>query len=424
MRPRWFNRISVVHALILTLVSSACAPVPMADGGTSPDSTKATAGADPSSQARAADSALVSADPASASKSAAAETTVATKSSVATVSHPVSTFDGAVQRTFDVRQTATIAGIQPGTRLVKMWIAIPDDVPGQKVLDLDVVDFPGTWSLASDESFGNRFIYAEIPNPAPGNVSLAVDYSVRRDLVALEIDPAKTRPLTDDDRKLFAEELRKDVPLMKVTPEIEKLALEVCGTETNPAIQAKKIFEHVADFADHYSKDPSKPHCGRGAAEDCLAQMGGCCTDLHSLFISLARARGIPARLEFGLRLNPKNEGIEYDPGYRCWVDYFIPGYGWIPTDVVAGDSGGRPEREAYTSGLDARRLWLCRGRDFDLTPKQTGARINTMIIGHAEIDGKRVPVLPLLDGTPSPFTRKVRFTERKPETTPAVASN
>jgi hypothetical protein len=36
------------------------------------------------------------------------------------------------------------------------------------------------------------------------------------------------------------------------------------------------------------------------------------------------------------------------------------------------------------------------------------------MIIGCAEIDGKRVSVLPGVDGKPSPFNRTLKFVERK----------
>src|SRR6185503_19355741 len=120
--------------------------------------------------------------------------------------------------------------------------------------------------------------------------------------------------------------------------ESQKLADEACGAETNLALQAQKLLALVADTADHYSKDPSKPKCGVGDAGDCLTNGGGCCTELHSLFIALARARGIPARLQMGYRLKEANAGKEVDPGYRCWAEYFLPGYGWVPADIVEAD--------------------------------------------------------------------------------------
>jgi transglutaminase-like putative cysteine protease len=308
----------------------------------------------------------------------------------------------------------TLKAIPPGSGLVRLWIPFPGDNPAQRVLNLNVASAPGPWKIVRETEHGNRFLFVEVQKPSSTELSTILDFTVRREPVRVQLDPSRAGRLTAEQRAFFAEELRPDVPLMQVTDEIKLKANQACGIETNIVLQAQKLFEYVADYADHYSKDPTKPRCGRGAAEDCLAQKGGCCTDLHSLFIALARSRGIPARLQMGLRVQPQNEGKDVDPGYRCWVEYFVPGYGWIPTDIVAGDAGGLAERQAYVSGLDDRRLWYCEGRNFELTPRQEGGRVNTVIVGYAEIDGKRVPVLPAADGTPSPLVRTLRFTERR----------
>ena len=318
-----------------------------------------------------------------------------------------------VTRTYDVTQTVTLKSIPKGAKQVRMWIALPDDAPQQKVLDIQVRNAPPGARMERDAEYGNRFLYAEFDQPRTDSVSVTVDFSVRRDPVHIDLDAKAALPLTDAHRALLAEYLRGDVPLMEVTPEIRQRADAACGTDTNIVVQSRKLFDHVADFADHYSKDPSKPTCGRGAAQDCVVNQGGCCTDLHSLFIAMARARGIPTRLQFGLRLQAKNLGKEVDPGYRCWVEFFVPGYGWAPTDIVAADAGDAAGRNAYFAGLDERRLWYCEGRNFDLVPRQTGPKVNTMIIGLAEIDGVRVPVLPAEDGTPSPLSRTVKLSER-----------
>jgi len=318
-----------------------------------------------------------------------------------------------VTRTYDVTQTVTLKSIPKDAKQVRLWIALPDDAPQQKVLDIQVKNAPAGARMERDAEFGNRFLYAEYNAPKTDSVSVTVDFSVRRDPVHIELDAASALPLTDAHRALLAEYLRADVPLMEVTPDIQQRADAACGSDTNIVVQSRKLFDHVADFADHYSKDPTKPTCGRGAAEDCIVNQGGCCTDLHSMFIAMARARGIPTRLQFGLRLQAKNAGKDVDPGYRCWVEFFVPGYGWAPTDIVAADAGDAAGRNAYFAGLDERRLWYCEGRNFDLVPRQTGPKVNTMIIGLAEIDGVRVPVLPAEDGTPSPLSRTVKFTER-----------
>ncbi len=316
-------------------------------------------------------------------------------------------------RVYHVQQTAKLSDIPAGTKTVRWWISIPDNERHQDLLDFAVTAAPGTWRVERDADRGNRFLYVEVDSPKESTIEAVVEFTLRREPVLISIDPAKVGPITEAHRRLYAEEVRRDAPHMSVTPTLQAAADEVCGDDTNPATQAYKLLAHVSGAADHYSKDPTKPTCGIGDADTCMEKGGGCCTDLHSLFISLARARGIPARMEMGYRINPKNEGQVYDPGYRCWVEYFVPNYGWIPADIVEADAPDGMGPARWFTGLTERRLWLNEGREFNLRPTQAGGPVNTMIIGHAEIDGKPARVLPEGD-LATQMTRTIRFTEVK----------
>ncbi len=328
--------------------------------------------------------------------------------------------DEATPRTYRVRQSVVLSDIPEGARKVRWWIAVPDDDRAQEVLDMAVAISPGTWSLQRDPEQGNRFLYVEVDQPRGPSLETVVEFTLRRRPIRVAVDPAKVGELSADQLELFVEELRTDAPHMQVTEATRKTATGVCGDEQNLAIQATKLLEYVAGFADHYSKDPSKPKCGVGDANDCITNRGGCCTDLHSLFISLARSRGIPARLQMGYRLLAKNLGNEVDPGYRCWPEYFLPGYGWVPADIVEADAVEGEERSLWLSGLSERRLWLNQGREFVLTPRQDGPRVNTMVIGYAEIDGKPARVLPEGEKQ-AQLARKVRFVELTEDETAAL---
>ncbi len=316
-------------------------------------------------------------------------------------------------RTYAIEQTVTLSEIPAGTRQVRWWVSIPDNERHQDVLNVTVVDAPGNWRIERDADRGNRFLYVEADAPQSSSLQVVVGFEVRREPVFVQVDPAKVGALTEIQRRMYAEEVRRDAPHMEVTPGILETANRVCGDDTNVATQSWNLLRYVADAADHYSKDPTKPNCGIGDAAVCVDKGGGCCTDLHSLFIALARARGIPARLQMGYRINPKNEGKVYDPGYRCWVEYFVPNFGWIPADVVEADAvdGLGPAR--WFTGLTERRVWLNEGREFRLRPAQAGGSVNTMIIGHAEIDGIPARVLPEGDKLPQ-LARKIRFSETR----------
>ncbi len=327
--------------------------------------------------------------------------------------------------TYHVEQNATLSDIPAGAKHVKFWVAIPDNERYQDVLDFKVVSAPGKWSVVREPDRGNRFMLVETDNPGATSLTAKVEFTLRRRSVFTELDPAQAGPITDSHRTLYAEELRKDAPHMQVTPKIAKLADETCGTETNIATQAQLLLGAVADYADHYSKDPTKPKCGIGDAGDCMTNAGGCCTDMHSMFIALARARGIPTRLQMGYRLREANAGKEVDPGYRCWAEYFVPNYGWVSADIVEADDPKGLGRTRWFTGLTARRLWLNEGREFNLAGRAvTDHRVNTMIIGYAEIDGVEARVLP--DDAlklAAQLTRTVRYTEVKPAEATKVAT-
>jgi transglutaminase-like putative cysteine protease len=294
-----------------------------------------------------------------------------------------------------------------------MWFSIPGDELHQELLDLEVVKAPGAWSILDDADRRGRFVRIDEINPAADSLEVVDDFVLRREPVLENIDSSTSGPLTATHRQAMARYLRHDSRHMEVTAPITKMANEICGKQTNIALQAAALLDHVALTSDHYSKDPSKPSCGVGDAGACIDQGGGCCTDLHSLFIALARARGIPARLQMGYRLKESNNQKEVDPGYRCWAEYFVPGYGWVPADIVEADALDGLGKTRWFTGLTARRLWLNEGRDFVFSGEQTESMVNHMSIAYAEIDGKPARLLPEGDLKPQ-IKRTVRFEEIK----------
>lgn len=316
--------------------------------------------------------------------------------------------------TYRVRQTAKLTEIPAGAKKVAWWIAIPDDERHQDVLDLTVTSAPGTWRIVTEPERANRFLLVEVASPGTDTLTATVEFTVRRQSVFVDIDPAQVGPITETHRRLFTDELRQDAPHMTVSPTVRKMADEACGRETNVARQAALLLAAVADRVNHYSIDSTVPKCSPGDAEACMEKGGGCCTDLHALFIACARARGIPARLQMGYRLREPNAGKEVDPGYRCWAEYFLPGYGWVPTDIVEADDPKGLGRACWFSGLTDRRVWLNSGREFDLQGRAvTAHRVNIMVVGYAEIDDREVRTIPdEVNNLPAQITRTVHYTD------------
>jgi transglutaminase-like putative cysteine protease len=304
---------------------------------------------------------------------------------------------------YQVTHSLRVTDIPAGSKNARVWFWLPDDDDCQKVLDLDVTDAPAGYKITRDALNGHRYLYAEFDKPLQA-VTVGTAFRFRRTSVSIAVDPQKAGELTDRQRIAFAEYLRRDVPNMEVTESLAALANQICGNEKNAVREARLLYDWVAGNTNHYSIPHAPKSSGRGSAEYCLTAKGGGCTDQHALFIAMARARGIPTRLQFGSLLKVPNEGKEIDPGYRCWVQYFIPNYGWVPMDISAGNVNPQ-KRDFYFSGLDDRRIRFLEGRDLELSPKQDGPRLNLMISAYVEVDGK----------PHSAFTRILRFNEMRP---------
>jgi hypothetical protein len=77
----------------------------------------------------------------------------------------------------------------------------------------------------------------------------------------------------------------------------------------------------------------------------------GVCDEISSLFISMARSAGIPARFATGSVYTNTN----YQFGNHGWAEVYFPGYGWVPYDVTFGEYGWiDPSHIKLTNSLDA----------------------------------------------------------------------
>lgn len=314
---------------------------------------------------------------------------------------------------YQVKQLVELDQIPAGSKQVRMWVSIPDDETHQRLHSLKVTSAPADWKFVQDAERRGNFVYAQVDNPTSDTIAVEVEFTVERDPVLTEINPMRVGELDESMTSLMAEHLVKDAPHMQVNAKVQAIADSVCGDVTNMSVQVKLLMQHLLGSVDHYSnsKDPDMPRCGIGDSETCLTQGGGCCTDVNSLFIALACARGIPCRLKMGYRLQEVNMDKMVDPGYRCWVEYFLPNYGWLSTDLVEADAPAGFGILRWSSGLTARRVWLNSGREFLFDRTKDGKPVNHMSIAYAEIDGVPARVIPEGD-LKAQITRQVIFTE------------
>lgn len=315
---------------------------------------------------------------------------------------------------FTVRQTFSVPDADQSAKKVRGWFWMPEDRPYQKVLDFRIVEGPESLRITRDPKYGRSWIYAESENPSKKPLKVVTEFKVLRKSVSGLADASKTGPITPEIKRAFAEELRRDEKHMEVKPNIQQIADNLAGNETNPVLQARKFFHFVIEKSEHYSKSgPTPKGLCLGDAQECLKGEGDCCTDQHALFIALCRAREIPARLFYGSRLKPENEGKDHDPGYRCWPAFFAPGLGWVPLDISSADTAGTATAENWFGGLDENRVEWAEGRDFHLEPRSS-QKPDLVIRGWVEIDGK----------SNTEFKRTINFTRQVQAAGEKIAKN
>src|SRR5436309_9687479 len=185
-------------------------------------------------------------------------------------------------------------------------------------------------------------------------------------------------------RAELARALKAD-KLVTLSPRVKKLANEVTAGKTGAVDQAHAIYDYLLATMKY---DKTIPGWGKGDTERACDIKAGNCTDFHSLFISLARAKGIPARFVIGFPLTAKDGMVK---GYHCWAEFWVDGKGWIPVDASEASKSSDPKVRAFLFGnLDADRVQFTMGRDLVLKPK-TSEPLNYFIYPHAEVAGQPV---------------------------------
>ncbi len=129
-----------------------------------------------------------------------------------------------------------------------------------------------------------------------------------------------TEPLSDDER---ARGLETTMFVPHDHPEIRRQARAIAPNETDPLTIAEAIHHWVHA---HIRKNPA---ISLPSALDVLRERSGDCNEHTYLFVALARARGLPARILVGLV--PHEDALYY----HAWPAVYVGG--WIEMDPTLG---------------------------------------------------------------------------------------
>jgi transglutaminase-like putative cysteine protease len=276
-------------------------------------------------------------------------------------------------RTFTITESATARGFPAGSRVLEVWLPVPQTDPNQTIHRL-TVSAPGPVTIAREPKGGNEALYVRVEDPRePVSVVLEV-IATRRENAG---HPATLSPA--EEAAYLAPE-----PLVPLDGPIKALADSATAGLTTDLDRARALYDAVVGRMRY---DKSGTGWGRGDALFACDARRGNCTDFHALIIALARSRGIPARFAIGRSL-PPTRGSGPVAGYHCWAELYVRGRGWIPVD--ASEASKDPSRRDYFFGHhDENRIELSRGRHLVLEPPAHGDPLNFFVDPYAEVDGR-----------------------------------
>jgi len=237
----------------------------------------------------------------------------------------------------------------PAGETIRAWLPFPHEGNRQKNIHLIATDPPR--HVITGHNAPLSCAYLEKPAVAGQSTDFKVVFEYTSDAYYQPLDPARVTAVDQNDPALKPF-LGEAPPQIVFDDEIKKLSQEIVGSETNPCVVARKLFEWSATHlpwasAREYSTIPSLPHyaltCGHG---DCGIKT--------MTFMTLCRYNGIPAHWESGW-----TPAIVED--MHDWCEIYLPPYGWVPVDVTYGFTSCPDERGKwfYFGGIDADRLVL-----------------------------------------------------------------
>jgi transglutaminase-like putative cysteine protease len=297
-----------------------------------------------------------------------------------------------------MRYVVTVSPNRPGAAagsLVRAWLPFPQAYRQQRDVEL-IRTSPGNPLVApngnaDDPADGapQRTVYLEqrVVDPAkPVTFELELAYTIAAYYPRLsDVD---ARPLFGARAEALRPFLVERPPHIAFTPELAKTVAEVVGDETNPLARARRIFRFVDEripwcAEEEYSVIPNLSVHG-------LSRGRGDCGVQGTVFITMCRAAGIPARWQSGWQTRPGQVNM------HDWAECYVEPWGWLPVDASYGvrrTSDDPRVRDFYFGHLDAYRLIVNLDYGRPLHPPKPSFRSEPLDFqrGEIEVDGRNL---------------------------------
>ena len=251
---------------------------------------------------------------------------------------------------FEIDFTITLKpDVIPAGETVKCWMPFPrESEPRQKNVELLHVN-SADYQLATND-FLQRTHYMEKETVAgkPTVFNYSARFETRPQWIQLENYDLKPY---NKNSELYRKFTSEQPPHIIFSDKIKQLTAKITAGKTNPFEKVKAIYYWIDQnipwaSALEYSTFVCIP-------KYVLKNRKGDCGMQSLLFMSLARANGIPCKWQSGWMLHPGEVNL------HDWCEVYYEGIGWVPLDQSFGlqNSEAQKVKEFYISGIDGYRL-------------------------------------------------------------------
>ena len=251
-------------------------------------------------------------------------------------------FHKTAPRTQRVILTHQVKNFGPGTlKTLDTHIAIPRNRPNQEIMG---IQFSKSFSKKENDQWGQTTARFSFKNLESGRTALSeMTVTFKSWDVRYFIYPEKVGHLADIPENIRKRYLGDNEKYQITHPLVRETIARVLGNEKNPYWIVRKLHQFLIGHL-YYKMDGAWD-----TAPTVLRNGHGSCSEYSFVFISLCRAAGIPTRYVGSTWI--RNDEANMDNVFHRWIEVYLPGYGWVPTDPTHGDRKS-PRDQAYPIGL------------------------------------------------------------------------
>lgn len=272
---------------------------------------------------------------------------------------------------------------------VKLWIPYPMSERNQDITGVSVNGNYASMGVYKEPKDGVSSLYAEWNAPAKDR-TLTYSFTIKRKEVFTNNFPDKELPLSTEEFRQYLDNSR----LGSSEKRVKEIAAEITKGKKTVLEKSRAVYDWVVD---NMRRDPNVKGCGLCEIERLLSEKAGKCADIHSVYVALCRAAGVPARDVYGIRM-PKDKEGDITKFQHCWAEFYLPGYGWVvvdPADVLKFKLEKNPspeelkaKREYFFGAVDENRIAFNSGEHIMLNPQQSGGPLLYFMYPYVEVDG------------------------------------